>query len=934
MGVSDKEMTKLSKLHDAVEELTEWYWQYGTQRDAEWRLGSGWIERLYALRGMLDDSMAASLRPATGIWGPSQAGKSSMLTRYIDVANSDNDPQGLESAITWNAQYPARFRGCETTQVALNPYNSGKDATGCVTRYTLRESVEDTKFPVEVKIATRKALIHAMAAGYLTECQRMDDNGEQVVLNAREIDKMLSNPDIIRQTNATAPDREAYELLREVCDVVESLTGLNDSRYMNLGKRWNEVFRTRIMTNTELTGCLANVKSFMAHLLWDNNAVLNAFLDNLLRYHASLVNSTIGNRRVFCTIEAASILISIASYEDMLNPANEKVRGTAAKTRSLSYNIVGDRMLISCGDGQRPLCLADYEFGLFQACVLELVVPMQMKAAMSATFKEFLSKTDFLDFPGVAQEAANDGDKEQTLNLSRMSQNDPAILTRLMKRGRTASIISSYSAQCDIDNFVLTIRAGRPVSNPSQLINGIEQWWRYADPKYDHRKQPPTAPPLPLFLVLTFCAGIVNEVISNNGSVGNGLGGKFEWLQKLGPMASPDIAKIFVTTYKGVRYTGTEILDSNSNAIHDPNHPELQKALAAIYQDGAFKRLFGNEGSDSYESFRQMAISTEGGTDYFFGKVAKSIDTDRKARLLAKRVVMAAQELSTLLEEALPKAEDAGALRHDFLCSFADAIDAAVAAPLSEQAQRYGFDRQSSWVSYLIRSLQSFQEEKMGNGKITDQYLEDLLKGLDNHLPTFGTDWPLAEIGLDSPDTAYRLARYMAERCFNITIEGKSHTISLANCVMGWYSCNSIGTLKTGDNIKHQVATVIENLLWRGYQATGTVIYVGGKKRPGVIVRPPANTGMELRGTEDAIHIIEGYSNASDGSSIWGDSWLQDDNEEDNSANTNSTPEMDAIVNPFVNYVRALAEEAVTGGRRPQPGDDVLADIKSRSCNA
>lgn len=222
----------------------------------------------------------------------------------------------------------------------------------------------------------------------------------------------------------------------------------------------------------------------------------------------------------------------------------------------------------------------------------------------------------------------------------------------------------------------------------------------------------------------------------------------------------------------------------------------------------------------------------------------------------------------------------------------------------------------------------------MGKGKITDQYLEDLLKGLDSHLPTFGTGWPLAEIGLDSPDTAYRLARYMAERCFTITIEGKSHTLSLANCVMGWYSCNSIGTLKTGDNIRHQIATVIENLLWRGYQATGTVIYIGGKKRPGVIIKPPANTGMELRSTEDAIHIIEGYSNTTGNSSSWSDSWLNDEQEDEDTAQNTTTPEMDAIVTPFVNYVRAIAEEAVTGGRKAQPGDDALADIKSRCCNA
>ncbi|MBO4344641.1 MAG: hypothetical protein J5833_02725, partial [Victivallales bacterium] len=254
--------------------------------------------------------------------------------------------------------------------------------------------------------------------------------------------------------------------------------------------------------------------------------------------------------------------------------------------------------------------------------------------------------------------------------------------------------------------------------------------------------------------------------------------------------------------------------------------------------------------------------------------------------------------------------------------------------PLSEQAQRYGFETQSAWVSYLIRSLQSFEEENMGRGKITEQYIEDLLKNLDTHLPSFGSDWPLAEIGIDSRDTAYRLARYMAERCFAITIEGKSHTISLAKCVIGWYSCNSIGTLKSPDSIRHQIATAIENLLWKGYQAIGTVITVGGKKRAGIIIKPPANTGMELRTTEEAIRIIEGYSNSNDDGAFWSDSWLNDDDSDDEATPTATSPEMDAVITPFVNYVRDLAEEAVTGGRKPQPGDNELADIKSRCCNA
>ena len=61
-------------------------------------------------------------------------------------------------------------------------------------------------------------------------------------------------------------------------------------------------------------------------------------------------------------------------------------------------------------------------------------------------------------------------------------------------------------------------------------------------------------------------------------------------------------------------------------------------------------------------------------------------------------------------------------------------------------------------------------------------------------------------------------------------------------------------------------------------------------------------------------------------------SWLDGDDEEEETAAI--SPEMDAVVTPFVKYVRELAEEAVTGGRKPQPGDDVLAEIKSRSVKA
>ena len=73
--------------------LIDWYWNHGVLRKDEYALSRGhWLEEVYAIaerRAKLEalDS-AEGAKKALGVWGPSQTGKSTLLSRYLDVGRT------------------------------------------------------------------------------------------------------------------------------------------------------------------------------------------------------------------------------------------------------------------------------------------------------------------------------------------------------------------------------------------------------------------------------------------------------------------------------------------------------------------------------------------------------------------------------------------------------------------------------------------------------------------------------------------------------------------------------------------------------------------------------------------------------------------------------------------------------------------------------
>ena len=98
-----------------MKEINDWYWTHGVQRGndpgdpdrALRKISVGdWFDpvassadRIETLRHSLDAKSTIAL------WGPSQTGKSTLLSRYLD----GDMPDGSDSALTWNPETPVRF---------------------------------------------------------------------------------------------------------------------------------------------------------------------------------------------------------------------------------------------------------------------------------------------------------------------------------------------------------------------------------------------------------------------------------------------------------------------------------------------------------------------------------------------------------------------------------------------------------------------------------------------------------------------------------------------------------------------------------------------------------------------------------------------------------------------------------------------------------
>lgn len=600
----------------------DWYWQHGILRtDPRYEVSRGsWLDAVYRClhdgQGIAAAETAA--KPCMALWGPSQTGKSTLLSSYLDEPDDD---EGHCSALKWSDDSPVRFvigRNKSASITVLNPFNFGSDASGCVSRFTLRETVPDPSHPVEVVLATEQQILHALAVGYLSECKPRNAKGEATDWNSDSFTALLA-----AQKPAGPPQRKAYEFLVQLAGSLDLLIMSEPTRYSNLSENWAKYLRPKMLSCAGLLSNVEQVEAFAFEVLWDNWPSITKTYRGLAAKRGELVSQWGEGVTVRCSYRVAALLLDIDSFKK-----GSEDQETRARIDALKSQKNGSVVTLSLeGSGKRLVRDVD-DFGWLQGLVWELHFSLR-KAVLSArapALTAFFETSDLMDFPGVA----NDYGSAEKHNDAKVSASPLIALTEVLKRGKTSSVVVTRARNLDIDGFSLLMRLGNFPAQPRQLVSGIKSWLE----AYGHGV-PPQGKVMPINLVMTFCAKLVNQVVQSG--TRQGLQPCFDQLKSLGWLAHPRSVSAIATTYP--QFTEGRI---------DGSDADKTEALESILGDSAFVERFG----DSAQSFREMFAN--GGTDYFFRQLGAQARQSRRVAILADRLAKLQAQMAQLVEQHVP----------------------------------------------------------------------------------------------------------------------------------------------------------------------------------------------------------------------------------------------------------------------------------------
>ncbi len=730
-------MNNAEDIQGLARDLTDWYWALGRKREGVYELpASGWVNQLYTLlkESQAVDEALSQPRPAMAIWGPSQTGKSTLISAYIDghaALTDDEGKAGVGTGLHWEGGNPFYFMAPLVSDVntlpwylprkVLNPYNKGMDGSSCLSRFvpgTLDGAkgtmkVLHPQYPVEMKMVTPRDLWHALARGYSTECYgpRKGDTTKW------DLDLFRRQYKAFARTHPApkgALDRDAYETMHDFCEVISDLAESDDPMFRGLGLD-TSALESELRALLEESAFLASrdaALAFAAEILWDGYEPLT----NLYRTMADTYLRLLGKgglwtgKKVYCSLEATALFLNMGACNISFTPMPDNPRAPEAILKTLigklGWREENGAVFIACEDSM-PARLASTpeDFSIFQGLVWELVIPINVANLSDHpfpeaperpnAFKDYLMDADILDFPGVGNETKSletriimDADLMREIksraNKADATGADKERATRcftpqlffkeILKRGKTASIVSTYAKRLNMDAFsIFQGLRGYKCPNADQLINGVKAWWRHATPEYFRNPRGPS--PLPLNLTLTWWATQLNKAVNPNDS--NIYGVIEDVVSNLGQIRNPETCTTF--------------------AIH--NHKSPDRDFAEVKQDfapgsvrynnlmkeTAFARQFASP--VSRKSFDCMVTDkATGGAEYFFVEARRSIlavrgkdATNRIVRLKTRQRELAAGAAALFKQYEIfpnPKPRDK---RREVLEAFLAKLDAKVA---------------------------------------------------------------------------------------------------------------------------------------------------------------------------------------------------------------------------------------------------------------
>lgn len=611
-------------------ELVDWYWSFGKSRTGAYELSPQWLASVYRNAAVLESCIKAEKlgRMSVGVWGPSQSGKSTLISGICDK-NAGVDGGG--GALDWGT--PVRFSSDDAVPpgvVVFNPHNLGSDASGCVSRFVQTDQVDDPTAPVAIELLNQMELMHALSAGYSSECR----TGPPIT--KERLDEIIEG---VRSSGQAVSQREGFEALVELCDVIELLVHAGDERFKPITDSGIDI-SARLLNDRGLASNVGTVRSLMSKILWDDNSAMTGVFEALQKLHSKLPSG-----RITCSMEVAALLVNIESYKTYLDNVSStastpSVQQIVRAIKGLTQELTKDGFRIVVGKGGMFDSAA--EFGWFQGLIRELTIPLRRGAIAGEEESRFFDIADLVDFPGVPNEDRNTVEKQ--INLDNFESkgdrgSDPILLTKVLKRGKVASLVVGYGRSMQLDAFLLLARAGGYPPKPGRLHKGITSWWRSFDPLYDVYRADASRPPLPVFFNLTFFGKIIDLVAQ--GAATSGMQPLVQMIEQLDPLVSPDVSTLLITTYKKFR----------DGQIH-VDAVKSSDAVEEILKDQSFgKRLIN---LDSIASLRKVLTDADGGVGHLFGVLGKNLQPNNRKNKLAQRKSVVQKQNLTLANECAP----------------------------------------------------------------------------------------------------------------------------------------------------------------------------------------------------------------------------------------------------------------------------------------
>lgn len=645
--------------------IVDWYWEHGVNRPMEWTFTPSGLSSIMSIANR--NAAIAKMRNADNkkaciaFWGPSQSGKSSLLSHYVD-GNQDGD-----LALMWDPNQRVRFSASQNgvdvdaNCVVFNPFNCAMDASGLVTRFYLPSAEEAAKIypeaPVEVILANRKQVLQAIAVGCRMECQESENPW-----GLDQLRKKICTP-------SARPDREAFELLYDVCDVCENMSR-ETSRYREFAN--GPKLRQQIL-GSSYADSTTDALELAAYLLWDGNAKLTELFNNVMSVRGQMdeVRDKSAPNRIFASMEVAALLEDIgvlAFYELNKNghPSAEAKRRVDALD-SVKMYVTPRGIIYTCDkkplhDKIRAGKVTVTAFGRLQALIGELRIPLRKNESETAKpFFNFLEKCDLLDIPGVTNKASGEAlGVENQIDLTK-DVAESVLLSRVYKSGKTLSIVYGQAESCSIDSFVIFVdleRAGG-ISRPTTITSGVKAWLSpYGFSSFGSR------PPLKLYLNCSLFGKLMDKVVA--AVSGGGLNNYCEKAAAL-EFAKSRYVDCFFTTNCFAKCS-----DKNKKRYFET--------------DADFKSAFlGGSGQESLNALFDDGI----GTDYMFNRLAQ--DVTPTERMLHYDLIEAKdiRKLKTELSRILPSGQDgAAALRKEVVKKVFERVTQQVSADKPEQVRK------------------------------------------------------------------------------------------------------------------------------------------------------------------------------------------------------------------------------------------------------